>query len=259
MFRGGSAEQAASASSIRATSEATRTIDTWTSAIRPGRSVFPPALVSTIVPVSAIADSAVRKPAVTAALPADFRARRENERPERDQRLGDLPRRRVFVREEEGGHPLRAQHFSQVGQRRLHRPPEENPAGGGERFRKQRDGIAFRRGGRIPGKRSPGPGAVPSARRGKAAEQSLPLVHRVTPRRIFHCLRNGRSAGAGKSRRSVPPGEGVRQPPDSLPLREGNRGAAVPPSRGGRSAATSAPRRAAVRKQWEQATGGVTR
>ena len=69
MFRGGSAEKADSASSIRATTEAAGTIDTWTSAIRPGRSVFPLPLVSTIVPVSAIAASAVRKPAVTAALP----------------------------------------------------------------------------------------------------------------------------------------------------------------------------------------------
>ena len=69
MFQGGAAVKDASASSILATTEATRTIDTWTSAIRPGRSVFPPALVSTIVPVSAIAASAARNPAVTAALP----------------------------------------------------------------------------------------------------------------------------------------------------------------------------------------------
>ena len=54
MFRGASAARAESASSIRSTTEETGTIDTWTSASRPGRSVFPPALVSTIVPVSAI-------------------------------------------------------------------------------------------------------------------------------------------------------------------------------------------------------------
>jgi len=69
IFRGGSAVTDASASSIRATNEAAGTIETWTSAIRPGRSVLPNALVSTIVPVSAIAASAVRKPAVPAASP----------------------------------------------------------------------------------------------------------------------------------------------------------------------------------------------
>src|SRR5512140_218367 len=155
------------------------------------------------------------------ASPADLSPRREVERPERDQRLRDLPRRRVVFREEKGGHSLRAQHFPKVGQRPLRRAAEEEPAGGGERFREQRDPVAFLRDRRSPGKRFPGRGAVTLARRGKAAEQRLPLVHRVSPpapRRIFHRLRNGCAAGAGKSRRSVHPEKGYGNPVIPFPF-----------------------------------------
>ena len=79
--------------------------------------------------------------------------------------------------------PSAAQHFPKVGQRLFHRPAEEYPAGGGEHFREQRDAVAFRRRGRTPGKRLLDCGDVTPARRGKPAEQRLPLVHRVTPRR----------------------------------------------------------------------------
>src|SRR3970282_2617496 len=55
-------------------------------------------------------------------------------------------------------------------------------------------------------------------RGGREAEQLLPLVHRVTPRRIFHCLRNGCAAGTGKSRRSVHTEKGYGIPPIAFPF-----------------------------------------
>src|SRR4030042_363503 len=79
-------------------------------------------------------------------------------------------------------HPPAAQCFPKVGHRLFHRPAEENPAGSGERFLEQRDAVAFRRQGRSAGKRLPGTRAVVTpARRGKPAEQRLPLVHHLSP------------------------------------------------------------------------------
>src|SRR5659263_452922 len=85
MFRGASAVKAASASSIRATTEAAGTIDTWTSAIRPGRSVFPPRAGLDDRP--RFGDRGLRRAKTggdRSVSPADLRPRREVERPERD-------------------------------------------------------------------------------------------------------------------------------------------------------------------------------